>query len=252
MEPAAHAVLGHVAQHAPGDPVGLYLTGSSVAGGLRPDSDVDLLLVTARSLTAPERTALELLLRHSGRRATVRPGRPVELVSLVLGDVSPWRYPAVRDFLYGEWLREDHEAGRSPERQPDPNLPVLVTQARTAVSLVGPDPASLLPEVPVADLRRGVRDGLPDLVADVYGDERNVLLTLARMLVTVRTGRIASKDDAALEVAEQLPPTEGQLVTTAARAYRGEVGDHWDGLHDEVAAAVHLLVELIEADLSEP
>lgn len=42
----------------PGGVRGLYLFGSSVAGGLRPDSDIDLLLLTERCLTLDERAGL--------------------------------------------------------------------------------------------------------------------------------------------------------------------------------------------------
>lgn len=125
-----------------GRPLALYLTGSSCHGGLRPDSDIDLLLITVRSLQDAERRRLVgHLLQHSGRRATVRPGRAIELTSLVRDEVVPWRYPAVRDFLYGEWLRTDYESGRVPDPEPDPNLPVLITAAREhSQALFGPAP----------------------------------------------------------------------------------------------------------------
>jgi aminoglycoside 9-adenylyltransferase len=49
----------------------------------------------------------DLLLQFSGRRATVAPGRPLEVTAAVLDDVLAWSYPPVSDFLYGEWLREE-------------------------------------------------------------------------------------------------------------------------------------------------
>ena len=118
------ALRDTVVHRSPGHPIGLYLTGSSCDGGLQPDSDLDVLLLTRHSLDDAERRYLvDHLLRHSGRRATVRPGRPIELTSLVLTDVVPWRYPAVRDFLYGEWLRTDYETGHLPSREVDPTSP---------------------------------------------------------------------------------------------------------------------------------
>ena len=52
--------------------VGLYLYGSAVAGGLRPDSDLDLFVVTDRRLTTDEKARIvEGLLPISGRT----PGR---------------------------------------------------------------------------------------------------------------------------------------------------------------------------------
>lgn len=45
-----------------------YLYGSAVAGGLRPDSDLDTLVVSGRSLTGDERAAIiQRLMPSSGR-----------------------------------------------------------------------------------------------------------------------------------------------------------------------------------------
>jgi hypothetical protein len=137
----------------------------------------------------------------------------------VLADIKPWRYPATRDVLYGEWLRTDYEAGRLPRREADPNLPVILTSARQHSSvLLGPP-----------------------------GDERNVLLTLARILFTLRTGRIAPKDVAAAEVCSTLAPAHAQALDRAARAYCGEIRDDWTELRDEASAAATALTDRIDA-----
>ena len=53
----------------------MYLTGSYFHGGLRPESDLDILLITRVSLQIGEgRTLTEHLLGYSGRRATRQPG----------------------------------------------------------------------------------------------------------------------------------------------------------------------------------
>lgn len=120
----------HIKEANPGDVLGVYLFGSSAVGGLRPDSDIDVLVLTRRSLSVDERRDLVgFLLQFSGRRATVAPGRPLELTSLVLEDVVPWTYPPVCDFLYGEWLRDQYR-DRVPERHVNPDLAVLITTAR--------------------------------------------------------------------------------------------------------------------------
>ena len=48
-------VLEFCDQLNPGRVAGLYLYGSATLGGLHPDSDIDLLLVTRSSLAVPER-----------------------------------------------------------------------------------------------------------------------------------------------------------------------------------------------------
>ncbi|MGN6300699.1 MAG: aminoglycoside adenylyltransferase family protein [Angustibacter sp.] len=247
--PVVEEVRELVVQHRPGSPLGLYLTGSSCEGGLRPDSDLDLLLVTSRSLDAAERRLLvDHLLTCSGRRATRRPGRPVELTCLVVDDIRPWRYPATCDFLYGEWLRADYEAGRLPGREVDPNLPVLLTSARRHSSpLLGPPLDELTDPVPPDDLRRSLFDALPDLLGDFESDERNVLLTLARIVHTLRTGTIAPKDNAAAAVAGTLAPQHARVLDLAARAYRGEVADDWSQLPGDASATLAALAEVIDA-----
>ncbi len=238
-----------ITREAPGSPVAMYLTGSYCDGGLRPDSDLDVLLVTRVPLqTGERRTLVEHLLAHSGRRATRQPGRPVELTSVVLDDIRPWRYPATRDFLYGEWLRTEYGSGFLSHREADPNLPVLLTSARRRSSvLMGPPLAELTDPVPRAHLAQSMFDALPSLLDDLVGDERNVLLTLARILFTLRTGLIAPKDVAAADVCPVLATNHAMTLDLAARGYRGEVRDNWTQLQSEASAAAIALAGRIEA-----
>lgn len=211
------------------DLVGLYLCGSSIVGGLQRDSDIDVLAVTSRSLSTEERSEItDLLLRFSGRRATVEPGRPIELTSVVHSELAPWRYPPVCDYQYGEWLRDEFAAGQLPAPHPDPDLTILIIAARTTSQpLRGPAFDEITEPVPQADLRRAIHDSLKPLLADLHGDERNVLLTLARMVVTLETGDIVSKDDAAHRVMSGLPPHSQALMDLARQAYLGLAVDDW-------------------------
>ncbi len=116
MQAVIDRLAGHLDGHDPGGLLGLYLYGSAVLSGLRPNSDLDLLMVTERSLTVDEREGLVgFLFQFSGRRATVTPGRPLELTSVVRDDVVPWSYPPTCDFVYGEWLRTEFTDGRLPQ-----------------------------------------------------------------------------------------------------------------------------------------
>jgi streptomycin 3"-adenylyltransferase len=225
------------------------LTGSYCDGGLRPESDLDILLITREPLQVAERRILiEHLLGCSGRRATRQPGRPIELTSLVLDDIRPWRYPAMRDFLYGEWLRNDYEAGHLPHRETDPNLPVILTSARQHSSvLIGPPLTELTDAVPREHLVQSMFDAMPNLLDDLIGDERNVLLTLARILFTLRTGLIAPKDVAAEDVCCTLPSAHAHILDLAARAYRGEAHDDWAELHSAASATAMALTDRIYA-----
>ncbi|AEE45218.1 aminoglycoside adenylyltransferase family protein [Cellulomonas fimi] len=238
------------------DLVGVWLHGSAVAGGLRPDSDVDVLAVVARPLDDARRAALVAgLLEVSGRYPRRdAAARPVELAVVVRDDVLPWRYPPVCDLLYGEWLREGCEAGDLPRRGVDADLAVLLTVVRAhGVPVVGPGAVTVLDRVPGADLRRAVLDGVGALLDDLRGDERNVLLTLARVVVTVRTGWIVPKDEAAATVADDLPADSAAVLRRARAAYLGIAADEPVGPDALVAATAERLVALAhDADRAAP
>ncbi|MFI6510980.1 aminoglycoside adenylyltransferase family protein [Streptosporangium sp. NPDC050855] len=200
------------------DLLGTYLHGSAVLGGLAPASDLDVLTVTRRGLDERKRRALvEGLLEISGLTPTVR---PVELTVVVQSEVRPWRFPPVGDFLYGEWLREEFQTGGTPQRGPMPDLALVLTVVLTGDHpLVGPPPAELLDPVPHADLVRASVAGIPELLADLDGDTRNVLLTLARIWTTLATGEIKPKDAAADWALDHLPPEHRPVLEHARDLY---------------------------------
>ncbi|WP_188836138.1 aminoglycoside adenylyltransferase domain-containing protein [Flexivirga endophytica] len=138
---------------------------------------------------------------------------------MVLDDVVPWKYPPVCDFLYGEWLRDEFIDGGIPRRRVNPDLAVLIASSRQhAECLRGPHPRDLLDPVPNADLRQSIRDSVEPLLSNFLGDERNVLLTLARMLVTAQTGQIVSKNEAAERVLPLLPSRHRRVLSLASDA----------------------------------
>jgi aminoglycoside 9-adenylyltransferase len=245
----AHEAV-QVVQDALGDSMaGAYLYGSAVMGGLRPSSDVDVLVIVEQAVLGRERHRIvEGLLRMSGRGDGTR--RPLEVTIVRRGDVVPWRYPPAYQLVYGEWLRASFEAGRVPGPITDPDLAIVLAKARGhGVPLVGPGASALLEAVPATDLRRAMRDSLPRLVAGVRGDERNVLLTLARMWRTAVEGDVVSKDVAAAWAAARLEAETGALLEVARRGYRGEREDVWVGTDAAVDALVATLRLAVEAGL---
>jgi streptomycin 3"-adenylyltransferase len=249
--PDTEAAVTRLVQAVAGEAlVGVYRHGSAVLGGLLPGSDVDLLVVTSRSLDQDQRRALvDGLLRRSGRRAIHGPARPVELVVVVHDDVAPWRYPPVCDFLYGEWLRADYDAGTLPQREDMPDLAVLIRMTLDADAVVsGPPPAQVLDDVPAADVVSACLDGVQGLLWNLREDTRNVLLTLARIWMTVATGRIARKDVAAAWAAERLNGPHREVLLDARGAYLAGL----DLAGDFRATAEHLVVRLGEARLHQP
>jgi streptomycin 3"-adenylyltransferase len=218
-------------------------------GGLRHDSDLDLLLVTQRSLVVPERRRLtDILLQYSGGRATVEAGRDVELISVVQASVAPWRYPPRCDYQYGEWLRQDISDGQVPQPHTAPDLAIVLAAAlATGEPLRGPRLDDLIEPVPVADVRRAIHDCLPGLLGDLRGDERNVLLTLARMIVTLESGEIVGKEEAARQVCARLAAPHAAVLDLARRGYVGQTVDDWTMLGEQARATADLLAARIRA-----
>ena len=239
------AVLGEVA-------LGGYLHGSTATGRQQPTSDTDLLVVTSRPMTDDERHALVRgILPLSGRRAAGGPARPVELTVVVRDDVRPWRFPPTEDLLYGEWDRDAYERGVQPQRRPNPDLAPLLTMVLAADrAAFGPPPSSLLDPVPADDLVRAVVDGIPALLEDLDDDTRNVLLTLARILVTVETGAIVAKDAAAERVLPRLEGRERAVLERALDAYRGPDYGSFADLEADVRPCADAMIRAIEAAVS--
>lgn len=227
--------------------VGIYLYGSAVMDGLQKSSDVDLLVVTNNGLSETIRDQLTKdLLRLSGKSGNLLGMRPLEVTIVNRDDIIPWRYPPRYDFMYGEWLREDIEAGQYPRPEDDPDFAILLEQARQyGVSLCGPKISDLIDPVPAADIRSAIQASIPQLIEDLSWDTRNVILTLARMWLTVSTGEIGSKNRAAQWAVSRLPETYAVLLDSARRAYLGEAVDDWQGRELQVNTYVQYMIKTI-------
>lgn len=230
--------------------VAAYLFGSAVAGGLRPDSDLDVLVVSARSLTGGERSAIiQRLLPISGRNAIGGPGRSIELTVVARSALTPWRHPATIELQYGDWMRAELERGDAPTwPRPDPDAVVLIeTARRAAVPLLGPPAAAILETAPPTDLGRAMMDLIPIVLPGIEegDDRRNGLLTLARIWATLATGEIHPKDRAADWALAQLPTEHRAVLAHARAAYLGEASEDWRDLESRVRPHVDYVVSLI-------
>jgi streptomycin 3"-adenylyltransferase len=203
-------------------PLGVYLYGSAVDGGLRPDSDLDLFAVVPGPLPAPQRDALvAALLPISERSRRPAAWRPLEVTVVTADAVRPWNYPPRLELQYGEWMRAQFAAGeRTPWPSVSPDLAIIVTMVRqSGRPLIGPPAVELLDPVPAHDLVRAMTDELPSLLAELEDDTRNVLLTLARIWLTATTGQIRPKDVAARWAAERMPPHLRPVIERAGELY---------------------------------
>lgn len=223
VKSAIHRVFGS-------ELIAIYLHGSAVSGKLRPQSDIDLLAIIDRPMTNNQRTKLlAKLLQISGRHPTTSENqRCIEVIIFLQSDLFNHSFPARAEFLYGEWLRDNFKAGKIPIPMRNPEYTLVLAQARhQSILLYGKNPAVLLPEIPIKYIHLAMREALPALLDGLQGDERNVILTLARMWYTATTSKFVTKDTAAAWAIPQMSNQNALLLDHARRAYLGEIKDKW-------------------------
>ncbi|ATB49599.1 aminoglycoside adenylyltransferase family protein [Corallococcus macrosporus] len=241
----------------------IHLFGSAVDGGLRPQSDIDLLVTVSAPLPDAIRGALMRdLLTVSAWPVTRESLRPLEVTVVVRDAVVPWRYPPMRELQFGEWLRAELEAGHVHPAVVDHDVAILLTKARQhSVCLHGAPAIELFDPVPRVDLARALYDTVLQWnePADWRGDERNVVLALARIGFSLSTGAIAPKDVAAQRAMERLPDEHRAVMRDARAAYLGAAQDDLASRGPEVTAFVRYaratleeMYRALQADLSSP
>ena len=227
---------------------GIYLFGSAIMGGLRSDSDVDVLVLVKESLTFENRQMLvNRLLKVSGKVGNAHSIRPLELTIIKLSDVVPWHYPPRAEFVYGEWLREEYKKGVYPESAYDPDLTIVLKKVIDhSIPMYGDKAVDIFEPITITDIRRAIRESLPGLLEGFKGDERNAMLTLARMWLTVTTGVIVSKDKAAEWAIKQLPKEFASVLNEARLGYLGKIDDNWFGRQNQVVTLLHHMRSSVE------
>lgn len=227
------------------DVVGAYLFGSMASGGLRPHSDIDVLAVTRRPSTEDEKRRLIGSLLKISKRP-----RPIEFTIVVDHEVKPWRYPPKMDLQYGDWWRDEFERGETePWGSPvNPDLASLIRMTLAADRpLIGPPPSDVFDPIPRKDYVAALVDGIDGLMADLDGDETNVLLTLARIWSGIETDDLRSKDAAAHHVGARLPDEHRTMLTRARDVYLGRQENDWSGLAAEARSCAAYMTDRIHA-----
>lgn len=234
------------------DLLGVYLYGSAIVGGLQKYSDLDLFVVSARALTADEKTVLvENLLTISG---IYMKGEkyPLELTIVVKSLINPWRYPPTFDFQYGEWLRTEFERGNIEPwaTKVMPDLALLITQVLLANrTIFGMPPNQLLCTVPYRDFLLATIDSLKGLMTELHGDTRNVLLTYARIWNTLETDTINSKPVVACWARDRLPQQYKPVLERARSICVGETDEDWNDIQNLIKPCADFMLEQINVQI---
>ena len=222
------------------DLVGVYLHGSFALGCGNPNrSDLDLLVVTKRPLTADEREKFAEL--PAG--ALYQPGwpRPIELSSLTLDQLHPWRHPTPYD------LHLTHRGVVGPGE--DADLAAHLTVARRAgIALDGPEPAQVFPEVPRADYEDSLLRDFEWSLAHAREEpryERYAILSIARIWASLAEPPVLhTKESGAAWALARLPHGLRTPLEQALASYRTHGRDldldreEFDSYADYVAGKV--------------
>lgn len=199
------------------DPLGVYLYGSAVHGGLKPHSDLDVFVVTEQRTTEAQKRRL-----FEGLRSIE--GRHVEVTITAQPD-----QPTYMDFQWGGWLPDGWESGENVD------LRLLIHQVRaTGQVLHGPAPETLLDPIPREDLDRAMLACVDPILLDLHEDTTNVILALCRIYCTLVTGEFVPKDVAAQWASARFPHA---AIAKARATYLGGLPESYTGIDLDYAAA---------------
>lgn len=203
--------------------VGIYLYGSAVDGGLRPQSDLDFFVVVDATVSEEEKPRLvQALLQISGAIGNTAGLRYLEVTLVHQEELDKGTFPIQREFQYGEWLRTDYLTGFIPQKTIDPDLTILLRKVKqNSITLYGKEAMEVIPAVSNEAFIQAIQTNVPQLIQEIEEDQTNVILTLCRMLYSVQTGQILPKDQAATYCLSYLPLPFHTLVEEAKEAYLG-------------------------------
>jgi predicted nucleotidyltransferase len=234
--------------------IGIYLHGSLAMGCFNfRKSDIDLLVLSSRTLTPRIRAALaRTLLCPSNSPA------PIEISVIKRADLRPWRHPCPYDFHYSEdwrtrfeqFLADPAHTWAAPETG-DEDLAAHITVLRArGQSLYGPPIATAFPEIPRSDYLDSV---LGDVLSPEFGltsataSPVYMILNACRTLAYLETGQIFSKAEGGAWPLENLPAAQCAIVQAALSAYRDnaemavlELGKFQEWALKEIGRKVHL------------
>lgn len=197
--------------------VGAYLHGSFGGGYADEFSDVDFVVLTARSLSAEEEAQLQAL--HAQLYADGEP----PFAKRLEGSYAPVEVfrsldPELRPFLY-----LDNGASQLT-RDVHCNNAVIRHQVRErSIVLAGPDPKELIAPVDRDTLRDEARAVMDEYAEWLESDgarfplwaQTYLVLTLCRLVFTIQTGAVAGKREAAEWGQRELDPAWAPLIAQA-------------------------------------
>lgn len=223
LQEGAQDILG-------GQFVGMYLDGSLATGGFDADSDLDFVIITGEEVCANSFLCLKAL--HDGLAA----GNTYWATNLEGTYIS--RHAVRRHDPDYIWHPNIERGGGESLKIAEHDESWVVHRwvlREHGITLVGPDPRTLIDPVSANDLQRAMSAALTGWAASILGHSEEInnlgyqtytVLTVCRILYTLHSGTIASKPVAARWAQETLGEPFTSLIERA-----------WFGRHNPGLAA---------------
>ena len=226
--------------------VGAYLFGSLASGDFDEDSDIDLLFVTGEEIPQESLSALQSM--HARINARASHWATQLEVSYIPRRALRRRDPG--DCLHPHLDRGRGETLRLREHDSDWVVQRHVLRER-GLTLAGPDPRTLIEHVSPDDLRRAMHDLLwwpAEILCDparigTRGYQSYLVLTMCRVLYTLRHGAVVSKRAAADWAQETLGARRSPLIE---RAWAGRREPRRAATPEDVNATLDLIRHTLE------
>ena len=215
--PQLNAIVAELAERAArilgANFVGAYLQGSFAVGDADMQSDCDFLIPVRHQVSAAQEAGLRAM--HAEF-----PDRPEHWAQHLEGSYPPLAELRTLRALGRKWLYIDH-GWREMQWSTHCNTEVVRWSLRErGATLAGPDPRTLVDEVPAAVLRARMRsyagEFLPEMQTwiglDVAWGQRYAVTTYCRILHTLHTGQVTSKRAALRWARDTLDPEWSGLI----------------------------------------
>jgi predicted nucleotidyltransferase len=199
--------------------IGMYLHGSLANGGFDEYSDIDVIFVTKGKLGDGLFSTLQAL--HADLARIHSPWAVQQEVSYIPQE-------ALRRFDRSNMLHPHLDRGRAEtlhwmDHESDWVIQRYILRER-GIRIMGPEPRTLVDPVSPDDLRAAVAEGMPLWLIPMLKDPSELkqrgpqsfyVLSLCRMLYTLRYGAVLSKQDAARWALENMDPHWRPLIERA-------------------------------------
>jgi predicted nucleotidyltransferase len=200
--------------------IALYLEGSLANGDFDQASDIDFVVVTDEPVA--EKLFLELQAMHA-RIATIDSAWALQLEGSYISR-SALRQHDPKQALHPNIERGESERLKQVTEDEGWMIHRYILRER-GITLVGPDPKTLIDPISPNDLRRVMLPKLNGWANQLLNDPKDIIkqgypssciiLTLCRMLYTLEFGEVVSKRSAASWVEETLNEKWGTLIARA-------------------------------------